>query len=84
MSWQILLPVTTAIGGIFLMILGFLYDVEFAGIPPQDAPPSIQETYQRHLQLASTTMGVGLVVFIIGMAILLLVLALRRRQKAVH
>lgn len=37
-----------------VILLGFLYDVYFAGIPYQDPPPEILESYELHNFVATT------------------------------
>jgi len=48
--------------GILLILLGFIYDVLFAGIPYQDAPAYLSINYNRNQNIANSMMTAGLVI----------------------
>lgn len=48
--------------GILLLLLGFCYDIMFAGIPYQDAPDNLILQYNRHQTISERIMIVGLIV----------------------
>lgn len=52
--------------GLSLVVIGFIYDAMFAGIPPQDPPLELQIQYARDAKIASSIMGAGLIVTIVG------------------
>lgn len=51
------------IAGLCLLVLGFGYDLVFAGLPYQDPTPQMQAEWTRHKTVASVieSMGFGLV-----------------------
>ena len=53
--------------GILIIVTGFLYDVYFAGIPFQDAPPELIEKYIFNRNISRTIMIIGAVLLVIGM-----------------
>lgn len=42
-----------AVAGFLAVLAGFVYDVMFAGIPYQDPPADLAESYARHASVAS-------------------------------
>jgi uncharacterized membrane protein len=62
--------------GIILIIIGFLYDNIFGGIPPQDPPKLLLEKYNRNVLIANTVMKLGVILTLIG-----LILKLFRNNK---
>jgi hypothetical protein len=52
--------------GLALVVIGFVYDVAFAGLPYQDAPADIQNEYVRNQQISLWVMRSGLIVVVIG------------------
>ena len=50
--------------GIGIAIVGFVYDIMFAGIPYQDAPAQLQASYALHSRIAAAieTVGLGIAV----------------------
>lgn len=57
-------PVFLCAVGLFL--LGFGYDLAFAGIPYQDPTPEMSARYARHSNIASTIRWAGVMVFLLG------------------
>jgi len=57
---------TILILGIMLIIVGFTYDVFFAGIPYQDPTPLMTQEYNFHRSVANTIELAGLIGIIIG------------------
>lgn len=54
-----------------VILLGFLYDVYFAGIPYQDPPPEILESYELHNFVATTITKIGFILLIISLVYLI-------------
>lgn len=52
--------------GITLFVVGFFYDLLFAGIPPQDAPTHIMEKYNQNAFISDLIIKFGLFVTLIG------------------
>jgi hypothetical protein len=52
--------------GLALVVIGFVYDVAFAGLPYHDAPADIQNEYVRNQQISLWVMRSGLIVVVIG------------------
>ncbi len=50
--------------GFCIIILGFIYDVKFAGIPYQDPTAELQERYAFHSAIAGYIRWVGAAIFI--------------------
>lgn len=48
--------------GILLFAVGFLYDIMFAGIPPQDPPLELTISYERNKSIANWIMMCGIIV----------------------
>jgi uncharacterized membrane protein len=65
--------IAIAIGGVFI-IIGFLYDTYFAGIPFQDPTQEMIDTYNRNSLISNFLM-------ILGICIILLGLILKRKEK---
>lgn len=57
-------PIFLLAAGLFL--LGFLYDMEFAGIPYQDPPPEMSARYARHANIAAAIRWCGVMAFLLG------------------
>ena len=55
--------------GIIIIIIGFIYDMFFAGIPPQDAPNNIKNNYMFHQDISEYIMLIGLGIILIGLLI---------------
>ena len=55
------------IGGILIIIVGFIYDVIFAGIPYQDPTPSMTQKYNFHRTVAESIELIGLVLLLISL-----------------
>lgn len=65
--------------GLAIIAAGFLYDVEFAGIPYQDPTPELTAKYNFHSSVASWIMRAGLGVCLLAIPIAL-VQKIRRRN----
>jgi hypothetical protein len=52
--------------GLFLVVGGFIYDLEFAGFPYQDPTPEMSARYAHHAHIASMIRWFGLGVFLLG------------------
>ena len=52
--------------GIIIIAIGFLYDLMFAGIPPQDAPIELMEKYKQNAFISDVIIKFGLFVTLIG------------------
>jgi len=61
-SWAIVLIIV----GILVILIGFVYDVLFAGIPYQDPTPALQASYDFHSRIASIIRWSGFGIFILG------------------
>ena len=60
------LPFALIIAGILVIIVGFVYDVLFPGIPYQDPTSALMARYEFHSRIASITRWSGLGIFVIG------------------
>ena len=56
-----------AVVGVTTLLLGFVYDIIYAGIPNQDPTPEMQASYDLHSSVAMYTMVFGIVLFLMGM-----------------
>lgn len=56
-----------ALLGIVIVVLGFIYDVLFAGIPYQDPTPELQARYDFHSSVAEIFYTTGGIVFWAGL-----------------
>ncbi len=52
--------------GILLFAAGFLYDIMFAGIPPQDPTIELTISYERNKSIANWIMMCGIIVFAVA------------------
>jgi hypothetical protein len=52
--------------GLFLLLVGFIYDVKFAGIPYQDPTPEMSARYDHHARIASSICWLGSGIFLVG------------------
>lgn len=52
--------------GITIIVIGFLYDIMFAGIPPQDPPTQLMEKYNQNTFVSNLIIKLGLLIMIIG------------------
>lgn len=57
--------------GFLIIAAGFIYDVEFAGIPYQDPTPEMQQHYNHEAHIASVIEFVGACVFVFGLILLI-------------
>jgi hypothetical protein len=59
-------PIVFIFFGAVLAILGFLYDLSFAGIPYQDPSPEVEATWSFHSGIANRIIFVGVLLFFVG------------------
>jgi len=59
-------PLIAVTSGITIILIGFVYDVLFAGIPYQDPTPALAARYEFHSQVASIIRWSGLIISMIG------------------
>lgn len=52
--------------GITLIIIGFLYDLKYVGIPYQDPPPELLKKYNYHESISEAIINSGFIFIIIG------------------
>lgn len=53
--------------GLAIIVVGFVYDIMFAGIPYQDPSPELLANWKFHSSVAFWIMTAGLAVFSIGL-----------------
>jgi hypothetical protein len=68
-----LIPAGVVAFGIGVIAAGFAYDLIFAGIPYQDAPPGAEARWRFHSGLASAVELAGVVISLLGLIALLVV-----------
>jgi len=54
------------VAGLIVVAGGFIYDVEFAGIPYQDPTPAMSERYHHYAHIAAVIRWFGFAVFLFG------------------
>jgi hypothetical protein len=59
-------PIILIAAGLLLLVAGFIYDFEFAGIPYQDPTPELSARYARHASIASAIRWSGAGIFMLG------------------
>ena len=59
-------PFVLIAAGLLLVVVGFVYDVLFAGIPYQDPTPEMSARCARPASIASTIFWCGAGVFLLG------------------
>jgi hypothetical protein len=64
-------PFLFLLSGLFIVAAGFVYDVEFAGIPYQDPTPEMLTRYNHQAHIASMICLVGFCAFLFGIFLLL-------------
>lgn len=74
-------PLALIVIGVMTMLVGFVYDVLFAGIPYQDPTPELMATFNLHSQIAATIRWVGMSVCLAGGGIFA-VLGIIRKLRA--
>lgn len=52
--------------GIAIIVIGFLYDWKYAGIPYQDPPPELLKKYNYHRSIADTITDSGFIILMLG------------------
>ncbi len=72
--------------GILLFTAGFLYDIMFAGIPPQDPPLELTVSYERNKSIANWIMMSGIIVVALAGLILLVDVLVQyiTKEKAIN
>lgn len=74
-----LIVVTPIIAGLGLLVVGFVYDIAFAGIPYQDPTPALREQYASDAAIARGLELSGLFVLACG-----IVFAVVRRFRSLR
>ncbi len=64
---RIMRTVSIVVLGLGLLIVGFLYDLVFAGIPYQDPTPELQVAWEYHKGVADVIYSVGGLVLLVGL-----------------
>jgi len=64
--------------GITILLLGFVYDVLYAGIPYQDPTPALQARYDFHSRIASSIRWSGVGICMIGGAVEIIRLLMKK------
>lgn len=59
----------TILLGITIIVIGFVYDLMFAGIPPQNAPTGLMEKYNHNAFISDIIIKFGLFVTFIGIVL---------------
>jgi hypothetical protein len=59
-------PLALIVIGVMIILMGFVYDVFFAGIPYQDPTPELTAVYNLHSQIAAVIRCVGMRVCLAG------------------
>ena len=68
---QRLLKASSVTGiGLCLIVIGFVYDIMFAGIPYQDPTPELLAQWEFHSSIAKIFYASGALVFIIGLFVM--------------
>jgi len=62
----LLRPAFVSLLGAVLIIMGFLYDLSFAGIPYQDPLPDVQADWRYHSGIADDAILAGVLIFLVG------------------
>lgn len=76
--------VTAPLIGVGIIIIGFVYDVLFAGIPYQDPTPELQARYDFHSAVAGLLYKSGGFVVLLGLVAIPFILRRRKRTRAIH
>jgi hypothetical protein len=59
-------PLIPIAAGFLVVVAGFVYDVEFAGIPYQDPTPEMSARYAYHAHIASMICRIGFWILLFG------------------
>ena len=80
---KFLLIIGPLVLGVCLLLAGFLYDVQYAGIPYQDPTAAQQARYKHVSAIASRVMSAGFVLVLAGTLLLMyqFINAVRRRMS---
>lgn len=76
--------ISCAAAGFLVVLAGFAYDVIFAGIPYQDPPAALSESYARHSSVASGIRIAGAGVCLAGILAWITVLIAGRKTSGVR
>lgn len=55
--------------GVWLMLAGFVYDMQFAGIPYQDPTPQMEINYYLHQKIGGTISQLGARILLLGILV---------------
>jgi hypothetical protein len=75
------LPVVLIVLGVIILIIGFVYDVLFAGIPYPDPTPALAAAYDFHSRIASIIRWSGMGVCILAGLVMLLRWRMRKGRN---
>lgn len=78
MKWFWLFVSVVIAIGMLMILIGFAYDVMFAGIPYQDPTPELAARYALHARIATIIRWVGVGVCLSGGGIAVLSIALHK------
>jgi len=59
-------PLFLIAAGLLVVVVGFIYDVEYAGIPYQDPTPEMSASYNHDAHIASVIRWSGFGIFLFG------------------
>jgi len=69
--------------GLLVLVIGFIYDVEYAGIPYQDPTPEMSARYNHYAHIASLIRWFGFGIFLFGVITGIIRLVVRRFRPPV-
>ena len=64
---KVIIAMILPVLGILVVLVGFVYDILFAGIPYQDPTPTIQAQYDFHSSIAGLLYKSGGIILLIGL-----------------
>lgn len=69
------------LAGLGIIVIGFGYDMRFAGLPFQDPEPDVQANWLYHTDMANRIYAGGIITFLIGSAWAMVGLVTRTLNK---
>ena len=76
-------PLILIAAGLLVVVAGFIYDVEYAGIPYQDPTPEMSAHYIHYAHIATSIRWFGFGVFLFGVIANIIRLVVRRFRPPV-
>jgi len=76
-------PLCLIATGLLVVVIGFIYDVEYAGIPYQDPTPEMSALYNHYAHIASLIRWLGFAIFLAGVIAGMIRLVVRRFRPPV-